>query len=66
MRVLPLHRVIEVVVGPLDPDALVRDAAGAGVLDGAVGFDEEVGGAGEDEDGHFCSLDDDASVVWFG
>ena len=54
MRMLSLHRIIEVAFDPFEPDVLVGDAVCKGVLDGAVGFEEEVGGVGEEEDGHFC------------
>lgn len=50
---------------PFDPDVLVRDAAGARVLDGAVGLDEEVGRVGEEEDGHFCRWRRMGSVMWY-
>ncbi len=53
MRVFPLHGIIEVAMDPFAPAVLVGDAAGEGVLDGAVGFDEEVGDVGEEEDWHF-------------
>ena len=54
MRVFPLHGVMEVAFDPFAPGALVGDAACAGVFGGTVGFDEEVGDVGEEEDGHFC------------
>lgn len=49
---LALHGVVEVVFDPFEPVELVGDAARAVVLDRVVGFDEEVGGVGEEEDGH--------------
>ena len=54
MRVFTLHGVIEVAFDPFAPDALVGDAACAGVFDGAVVFDEEIGDVVEEEDGHCC------------
>lgn len=54
MRVFPLHGVVQVAFDPFaGPGVLVSDAARAGVLDRDVGFDEEPGGVGEEEDGHF-------------
>ena len=53
MRVFPLHGIVEVAMDPFAPAVLVGDAAGEGVLDGALVFDEEVGDVGEEEDRHF-------------
>lgn len=58
MRSLPLRGIREVAFDPFVlSGGLVCGEARERVCVGAVGFEEDVGGVGEEEDGHFFLLD---------
>lgn len=56
MRVLALHRIAEVALGPFEAGLVVVDTPRARVLSGHEGLDEEKGCVGKKKDRHFWVL----------